>query len=142
MIHGFGIGSASSMNLMFTGGFDSIDSMGYRLKAGFGRIQLSGVPDRFVKHSTAGRRCLDEDEKLILNECSCPTCDGLSLDEQMDILHNDYKARCIHNANLFLDEEWKFKTYLDHDSLDRYVDDVLSKGIYEKVYNYIRGEIE
>ncbi|MHA1401341.1 MAG: hypothetical protein ACTSQE_13415 [Candidatus Heimdallarchaeaceae archaeon] len=73
-LHVFGIGSASTMHLMFALGVDSIDSMGWRLKAAYGAVQLPYTADRFLS-SLNGRRkkrpIFTPEEKNLFNKCKC-----------------------------------------------------------------------
>lgn len=131
LLHVFGIGGTTTMHLMFALGVDSVDSMSWRLKAAYGAIQLPGVGDKFI--SPRGRRKkLEKEEYKILQKCSCPTCRGKSLAKRRRSLDNSipstFKARAIHNAFVFEQEERRFKRALKKgESLD-FVKKSLSKS--------------
>lgn len=107
ILHVFGVGSLSTMYLLFLLGVDSVDSVSWRLKAGFGAIQLPGLADRFLvnKHPTSRTRCLLESENMeVLKECQCPICNGLDLDHRIEYLSKSFNARAVHNAYTLIAE--------------------------------------
>ena len=50
------------MHLMFALGVDSLDSIGWRLKAGYGAVQLPGFGDRFTGDKLRKKRTLLKDD--------------------------------------------------------------------------------
>lgn len=107
VLHAFGVGSLSTMYLLFLLGIDSVDSVSWRLKAGYGAIQLPGVSDRFFAaslNSQRSRRLLNRRELTALASCCCPSCKNLSSPKRVARLMTSFSARAIHNAWLFLSE--------------------------------------
>ena len=58
LLHVFGVGGTTTMHLMFAQGIDSLDSVGWRLKAAHGAIQLPGLGDRFISTRAHNTRAL------------------------------------------------------------------------------------
>lgn len=141
-LHVFGVGGATTMHTLFAIGVDSIDSIGWRLKAGFGAIQLPGVGDRFVtdQGESKRRRKLDKEEEKLLSKCECPICKDKSLKEQKKLLNNEYSDtffnRAIHNAHVFKKEEKMFKMHLLKEDEKKFAFDRLYNSPYKKLLKY------
>lgn len=140
-LHVFGAGSVSTMHFLFSLGVDSVDTVGWRLKAAHGAIQLPGVGDRFVTPNNKKRKKLSDSDKRLLEKCKCPVCKGLSLEERLQNLDNaikngTFKRRAIHNAwvfNLELNMAKKMikkRRYLD------YILTNISNKAYKKVIEH------
>ena len=114
LLHVFGVGGTTTMHLMLALGVDSIDSIGWRLKAGHGAIQLPGIGDRFLKprndrKTIRSRRVMNDIEKEVLSQCACPTCAGLTLSKRIEMLDQSFEKRALHNAWVYLKELRQFK---------------------------------
>jgi len=136
-LHVFGVGSTKTMHLMYALGADSIDSIGWRLKAAYGTIQLPGVGDRHVKSRNNGRPSLNEKEKLLLAQCECPVCYNKNLDERLDTLDGLFQSRAMHNAWLFKKEQELYHEKLLANQTLQFLDKRLSKGIFSKAFNHL-----
>lgn len=117
MLHVFGVGGTTTMHIMLALGIDSLDSIGWRLKAGHGAIQLPGIGDRFLRsrhgrNTVRHRRVIDESEKEILSQCACPTCAELTLSKRIEVLDQSFEKRALHNAWVYLEEMGEFKHHL------------------------------
>lgn len=141
LLHVFGIGSAKSMHLMYSLGVDSLDSMGWRLKAAYGCIQLPGVGDRYPLNKNNGRPSLSKDDKKLLDLCECPICRYKSLKEKIEVLDSDFKSRAIHNAWVFMRErDLYYEKLLDGSCFD-FCNERLKKGFFSKHFNYALQEV-
>lgn len=130
ILHVFGVGSLSTMYLFFLLGVDSVDSVSWRLKAGFGAIQLPGVSDRFLvnRHPTnRARRLLESEDMEVLKECQCPICNGLDLDRRIEYLSKSFNARAVHNAYTFISETDKLREESKRGQLLSYVEKRLQR---------------
>ena len=58
-LHVFGIGGTTTMQLAYAAGANSIDSVGWRLKAAHGAVQMVGLSDRFL--SPRKNKSFDDD---------------------------------------------------------------------------------
>lgn len=108
-LHVFGVGGSTTMHLMYLLGVDSIDTMGWRLKAAFGAIQLPGVPDRFLKPRKK-RTLISESELKLFNRCKCP----IHKDYTLEDINGNFQLRAIHNAYVYLEEVKKLHYILDN----------------------------
>lgn len=112
-MHVFGVGGITTALLMFALGADSVDSVAWRLKAGYGAIQLPGISDRFLSprpESKKSRPVLSEKEEKTLAHCDCPICINYrKIGWQKRRLDNSFKSRAIHNGWIFLKEVVAFR---------------------------------
>ncbi|MEM4729637.1 MAG: tRNA-guanine transglycosylase [Thermoplasmata archaeon] len=138
-LHVFGIGSTTSMHLMFSLGVDSIDSIGWRLKAAYGRIQMPGIGDRYLIKHPNGRRVINKKEMKALSRCKCPICKDLSIDKQINILDNSFKKRALHNAWVFIEEQKMFKRAIDEKKSKAFINCRLKNSPFLKAYHYSQG---
>ncbi|AXV39090.1 tRNA-guanine transglycosylase [Methanobacterium sp. BAmetb5] len=136
-LHAFGIGSSKTMHLMYSLGVDSLDSTSWRLKAAYGVIQLPGVADRHPLSRNNGRSFLNEKEKKLLNKCQCPSCKNLSINKRLNTLNDQFSARAIHNAHVFLTEQKKFQDKIKNGKTKDFTQKRLNSGIFLKAFKYI-----
>jgi queuine/archaeosine tRNA-ribosyltransferase len=124
-LHVFGVGGTTTMHLMFALGVDSLDSIGWRLKAGYGAIQLPGFGDRFTGDKPRKRRTLLKDDtkaKEILLQCQCPVCrEYRSLEDRLSALDNSFDNRALHNAWVFVQETNTLRTQIETDTVESFV---------------------
>jgi len=141
LLHVFGVGGATTMHLMYSIGVDSIDSIGWRMKAAFGAIQLPGMGDRFISPNKR-RRGMSEKDISLLGDCRCPVCKGRSTIQKMRALDNSKKntfmERAIHNAYVFNEENKEFIINLKKDNIDNFMENRLKGTKYLGIYNYYR----
>ncbi|KAF5065578.1 Queuine tRNA-ribosyltransferase [anaerobic digester metagenome] len=136
-LHAFGVGSSKTMHLMYSLGVDSLDSTGWRLKAAYGIIQLPGVGDRHPISRNNRRAFLNEPEKKILKQCKCPSCNKLSINTRLKLLNDEFKARAIHNAHVFVNEQNKFQEQIKIGKTKEFTRKRLNSGIFPKAFDYI-----
>lgn len=134
-LHVFGIGSSSTMHLMFSLGVDSVDSMGWRLKAAYGAIQMPFTADRFLS-SLNGRRgkrpILNEEEKKRFNKCKC----GIHSEYSYDTIDVSFEPKAIHNAYVYLKENIKSIDEIENENYYDFVENRLSKSVYKNLFLY------
>jgi 7-cyano-7-deazaguanine tRNA-ribosyltransferase len=113
ILHVFGVGSVSTMLLLFLLGVDSVDSVGWRLKAAYGEIQLGGLSNRTLNPTplqTRRRRALSMLDRDLLADCSCPSCVSLPASKREGALKRSYADRAIHNAFVMVSELIAFRS--------------------------------
>jgi len=138
LLHTFGVGSSQSMHFMFALGVDSLDSMGWRLKAAYGVIQLPGVGDRHLTpRNTKKRPFIKGREKELLAACECPACKSKSLEERIQDLNDNFYFRSVHNAWVFLNEQKKFHQALKEGYIKSFIESRLKKGMFSKAVKYV-----
>jgi tRNA-guanine family transglycosylase len=142
-LHVFGIGGTTTMHLMFSLGVDSVDSMSWRLKAGYGAIQLPGIGDRFISPPER-RKGIDKYEQRLLAQCSCPICEGRTIEERKENFDNlnpsTYQKRAIHNAYVFKGEEKEFREKLKNGEVKEFVKERLKHTPFLSMFNYAKNE--
>jgi len=124
-LHVFGVGGTTTMHLMFALGVDSLDSIGWRLKAGYGAVQLPGFGDRFTGDRQRKRRTLlkdDEKAKETLLECQCPVCqEHATLEKRLADLDKSFNNRALHNAWVFAQEAVAFQAQIEANTVEAFV---------------------
>jgi len=113
------------MHLMFALGVDSLDSIGWRLKAGYGAVQLPGLGDRFTgtRHRKSRTLLIDDGKaKEALLECRCPVCcEYTTLEERLQALDSSFNNRALHNAWVFVREVNAFRERVKTGSVESFV---------------------
>lgn len=141
-LHIFGIGSITSMFLMFSLGVDSVDSMGWRLKAAYGWVQIPNVGVRYLRthnrRKMGGSRVISDSEKKYLYNCNCPVCKDLSRIQQMKILESSFHKRALHNAWVFVQEEKMFKKSLKNGDTMNLLKNRLKNSPFAKGFKYFK----
>lgn len=144
-LHVFGVGSVSTMMLLALLGVDSMDTIGWRIKAAYGAIQLPGTSDRFVtpsEESSKSRRGLSSNEKELLSECNCPICRDLSLDERLLALDNadssTFQNRAVHNCWVFTRQAEKTQSALKEGILLDILEKRMSEGYWSNTFQKVK----
>jgi len=145
-LHVFGIGGATTMHLMFSLGVDSIDSIGWRIKAAHGAIQFPGVGDRFVSPKKRKRTSLSEEDMTLLEQCQCPICRYNSLSMRKKLLDNadssTFHNRAIHNAWIFQQDVKESWESIESGNYIHYVHEHLKSSPMKKFFRYaFKGEL-
>jgi 7-cyano-7-deazaguanine tRNA-ribosyltransferase len=124
-LHVFGVGGTTTMHVMFALGVDSLDSIGWRLKAGYGAVQLPGFGDRFTGDRQRKKRTLlmdDEKATEALLECQCPVCqEHATLEKRLAALDKSFNNRALHNAWVFVQEADAFRAQIGTNSVESFV---------------------
>jgi 7-cyano-7-deazaguanine tRNA-ribosyltransferase len=131
-IHVFGIGSTLTMHLLFNVGADSVDSSGWRTKAAFGAIQLSGIGDRYITPRKRHKpyRDLSTKERRILAECKCPICKK----EGLDKLKRSFEARALHNSWVFQREVEKTRELIKQNEYKSYLQGIFTHSTLSNAF--------
>lgn len=104
-IHVFGAGSPATVLLLFALGVNSVDSVGWRLKAAYGDVFVSGYPARNISPHPPrqGRRIRLADEcRDVIERCVCPACSMVPARLRVCRLRHCYRLRATHNAHCLL----------------------------------------
>lgn len=137
VLHVFGVGSLSTMYLLYLLGIDSVDSVSWRIKAAFGEIQLPGLPNRCVSGICTGvhtRRKLSREDYGLLIQCNCHSCESLSLSQRINNLRCSYAARAVHNASVLISEVVHARGALRQNRLEKFVTQRLQRSpLYARI---------
>ena len=115
LLHVFGAGSPASILAFFALGADSVDSVSWRIKAGYGAIILPGTSNRYLferPHATRTRPTLKKKEKELLAACLCPVCREATFDARLTKLEAHFRVRALHNAWVVQQEVVRFRQAL------------------------------
>jgi 7-cyano-7-deazaguanine tRNA-ribosyltransferase len=105
-IHILGANGQNSSHLCWYAGCDQTDSGSWRLKAAYGKIAFVGINEAKIsdRESSFGVVKWKDSHDALLLACECPACKGLSLTDRKTLMKSSFRARCIHNAFIFLEE--------------------------------------
>lgn len=132
-LHVFGAGGCSWMPILFYLGVDSVDTTGWRVRAAYGKIQLSGISDRSVYGTKAwGSRSIYKDKmaQTLIKDCHCPACEKIRSEGwDIDYFQSEeetslsFKLRAIHNAYTYLNQARKIRKIIKRSgNLDDYLE--------------------
>ena len=128
-VHLMGWGSSPLMlHLGYYLGIGSLDSMGYRRKAAFGKIILPGRGERYLGDTTSNfgnvtfKNPKNVNDIELLERCICPICRTNKYQ-----LWDDWRARAIHNEWVIKQEAKTAERFLDIgiDVYEKYLDNVV-----------------
>lgn len=144
ILHVFGVGSTTTMHILFLLGVGSVDSSGWRLKAAHGAIQLPGHGDLFPpRHKTTlrTRRQLTREDLRLLVKCRCPSCKPLATNPKklIAVLRDKFRARAIHNAWVYVNETRQFRdAAASGQALEFVKSRVAASGPFRAMFEYAR----
>lgn len=121
-VHLFGVGGTATLHVAALLGVDSVDSVGWRVRAAHGLVQLPGIGDRAAaKLGKWKTRELNSQELKKLEKCQCPACknhgpEGLKADGT-----DGFCNRATHNLWTLLEE-------------NRMIQEKLEAGTYAEWY--------
>jgi queuine/archaeosine tRNA-ribosyltransferase len=146
-VHLMGWGSSPLMlHLGYYLGMKSMDTMGYRRKAAFGKIVLPGRGERHIGETSSvfgGRQLngLDTPGDLaLLQDCKCPICQSNQL-----LLLSDWKARAIHNEWVMKQEARTAESFLEigRDVYEKYLDKaVFATSSLQYLWDYTKLRVK
>lgn len=118
-IHAFGIGY-NMMHLLLLLGFDSVDSIGWRMAGARGQILIfnkgaRAISPRASADSTWSKPISPEEFKQLEEYCNCPVCSS-----DPNKLREDETARMLHNAYVFLQEALAARILIN-EGIDEYI---------------------
>ena len=119
-LHLFGVGGTSTLHVAALLRMDSVDSVGWRVRAARGLIQLPGIGDRSVADLGNWKvRGPDAQELEVLKACQCPACQKYGIEGLKANLTYGFCNRATHNLwtlleeNLMIQEHLRAGTYVE-----------------------------
>ena len=112
-LHLFGVGGTSTLHVAALLKMDSVDSVGWRVRAARGLVQLPGIGDRMVADLGKWKvREPNPEELKKLEECQCPACQEYSIEGLK--ANGTYGAcnRATHNLWTLLQENRMIQKHL------------------------------
>lgn len=144
-IHAFGIGY-NMMHLMLLLGFDSVDSIGWRMAGARGQILIfnrgaRAISPRASAESTWSKPISPEEFRYLEEYCNCPICSS-----DPNRLKKDETARMLHNAYVFLQEALAARILIN-EGINEYVNflrerfsDMQTKPLFEYAVSLIKSK--
>jgi queuine/archaeosine tRNA-ribosyltransferase len=132
LLHVFGVGGTTSVISTFALGADSVDSVAWRTKAGYGAIMLPGTSDRFLAErplSCRKRITVGVAERALLDMCKCPVCrTSRSTEQRIRRLEALFSARAVHNAWVLKQEVDNFRDAAERHDTSWYLQRLVRPG--------------
>jgi 7-cyano-7-deazaguanine tRNA-ribosyltransferase len=147
-LHVFGIGGLTTLHLAAVLEVDSIDSVGWRIRAAYGSIFITGKGERSLKKlgSWNGTE-VSEEEMEVLKRCSCPACKKYGLDGLMASKEDNEKEddnwgalgaynRATHNLWTLLREAEEIEKHLKEGNYSEWYKDHVKSPLFRKLIDY------
>jgi len=147
-LHVFGIGGLTTMHLAAVLNVDSIDSVGWRMRAAHGLIFIPGKGERSIKKlGNWNRTEVSEREMKVLKRCSCPACkryglDGLIASKEDNEKEDDnfgavgFYNRATHNLWTLLKEARDIEKHLDEGDYSEWYKDHVKSPLFRRLIDY------
>ena len=135
-LHLFGVGGTSTLHVAALLGMDSVDSVGWRVRAARGLIQLPGIGDRSIADLGNWKvREPDAQELKILKECQCPACQKHGLEGLKKNKTFGFCNRATHNLWTLLEENRMIQGHLKDGTYAKWYKEHLHNSIYRPLIN-------
>ena len=137
-LHLFGVGGTSTLHVAALLGVDSVDSVGWRVRAARGLVQLPGIGDRSV--SDLGKwkvRPPSESEWKKLKKCKCPACKQNGLDGLKAELTLGFCNRATHNLWTLFEENRLIQKHLKEGSYKEWYRKHLHNSTYRPLIDLL-----
>ena len=147
-LHIFGIGGLTTLHLAAVLKVDSIDSVGWRIRAAYGSVFIAGKGERSIKKlGTWNTTKVSEQDMEVLKECSCPACrkygvDGLKASKEDNEKECDNWGalgaynRATHNLWTLLREAEDIEEHLDKGDYSEWYKDHVKSPLFRKLIDY------
>lgn len=133
-IHVFGMGSILTMHLAFLAGADSVDSQSWVRSAGYGKIQIPGNGQLFVKKEQNKYKFEQwSKEAPVKLNCDCPICSF----KGKESLARSKRFRAIHNAYALCSEAQMISRMMRSGEYVEFVKERLKKTVLFKLFKYL-----
>ncbi len=134
-IHVFGIGGITTIYLLKLAQVDSFDSIGWRVRAAWGIIQIKGYGERQIMLREKGWKVppLSEEEEELLKRCKCPVCSRNLHNLMKEKSNEGFEARAIHNLYTLTEEIDYINTLESREYLLDYIDTTVKSSLIRKI---------
>jgi len=134
-IHVFGIGGITTIYLLKLAQVNSFDSVGWRVRAAWGIIQIKGFGERQIMLRDKGWKVpqISEEEKEFLKKCKCPICSKNLQDLMKEKSIEGFEARAIHNLYTLSEEITYINTLKTKKHLLDYIDVTIKSSFIKKI---------
>lgn len=137
-LHLFGVGGTSTLHVAALLGMDSVDSVGWRVRAARGLIQLPGIGDRSVADLGNWKvREPDEKELEVLEECQCPACQKYGLEGLKKDKTFGFCNRATHNLWTLLEENRMIQKHLEEKTYTDWYKEHLHNSTYRPLIDLL-----
>ena len=136
-IHIFGIGGITSIYLLKLARVDTFDSIGWRVRAAWGIIQIPTVGERQIVPKPEGQGWSipypTEEEREILKRCQCPVCRKGKAHLLSEKSSEGFKARAVHNLYALQEELRIVNSFTKKEELLFYIDNHIKSRPIKKL---------
>ena len=137
-LHLFGVGGTSTLHVAALLKMDSVDSVGWRVRAARGLVQLPGIGDRSIADLGNWKvREPNSQELKKLEECQCPACqkygiEGLKADRTYGACN-----RATHNLWTLLEENRMIQEHIENKTYVEWYKEHLHNSTYRPLIDQI-----
>ena len=137
-LHLFGVGGTSTLHVAALLKMDSVDSVGWRVRAARGLVQLPGIGDRSIANLGNWKvREPNSQELKKLEECQCPACqkygiEGLKADRTYGACN-----RATHNLWTLLEENRMIQEHIENKTYVEWYKEHLHNSTYRQLIDQI-----
>ena len=112
-LHLFGVGGTATLHVAALLKMDSVDSVGWRVRAARGLVQLPGIGDRSIADLGNWKvREPNSQELKILEKCQCPACQEHGVEGLKKDRTHGFCNRATHNLWTLLEENRMIQKHL------------------------------
>lgn len=133
-IHVFGIGGVTTIHILKLLEIDSFDSIGWRVRAARGIIQLKGMGERQVAYLGSWKvPPISKKDKELLKKCKCPIC---SQSKQSLLKKNKsigFEARAVHNVFVLKQEIDRINSFKSKKHYYKYIEQSLKSSYMKRI---------
>lgn len=138
-IHVFGMGSILTMHLAFLAGADSVDSQSWIRSAGYGKIQVPGNGQLFVRKNDKKYKFKQWSKEAPKNfDCDCPIC----LEKGKKSLAWSKKFRAIHNAYTLCSEAQIVSKMIKNGEYVDFIKQRLKNTVLFNLFKYVQSKTQ
>ncbi len=140
-IHVFGIGGVTTIYLLKLAQINSFDSIGWRVRAAWGIIQIRGIGERQIMQRDKGWKIppVSEEEKKLLKSCKCPICSKNLQDLMKRKDFEGFEARAIHNLYTLYEEVDFINKLKSKKELLEYIERTVKNPLIQKIIDKLEN---
>ena len=137
-LHLFGVGGTATLHIAALLKMDSVDSVGWRVRAARGLVQLPGIGDRMVADLGKWKvREPNPKELKKLEECQCPACQKYGIEGLKANRTHGACNRATHNLWTLLEENRMIQEHLADNTYAEWYKEHLHNSTYRPLIDHI-----
>ena len=138
-LHLFGVGGTATLHIAALLKMDSVDSVGWRVRAARGLVQLPGIGDRSIATDLGNWKVREPNSQELekLKECQCPACQEHGVEGLKKNLTDGFCNRATHNLWTLLEENRMIQKHLADKTYAEWYKEHLHNSTYRPLIDRI-----